>query len=188
MRKSLLRKSRKYFLLCFVLFILPVCCFAEEEKEHPFPYFMKDVAERKMVYPYTFDEVWNAVLLVSEDMNKASDKLAQEKRIKELKKDIKSDKNSGLIIVMNSHKGSRGFFSMQWPAFSTTVFYIKPLEGQKTQVYCRRINYCSYNWFIMDAYGSLVPGRFLLLTPVEGKILNDIENKLMEQSNEKRES
>lgn len=188
MRKNLLQNSSKYFFLGFLFFIIPVYCFAAEEKEQPFPYFMKDASERKMVYPYAFEDVWNAIFKVTEDLNKESDKWAQEKRIKELKKDIKSDKNSGLIIVMNSHKGSRGFFSMQSPAFSTTVFYVKPLEGQKTQVCCRRINYFGYNTFVMNAYGSIVSFRFLPITPVEGKILKDVENKLKEQTNEKRES
>ena len=188
MRRNLLRNSSKYLFMGFLLFIIPVYCFAAEEKEHPLPYFMKDAAERKMVYHHPFDDVWNAVLSVADDMNKESDKWAQEKRVKELKKDIKSDKNSGLIIVMNSHKGRKGFFSMQCPAFSTTVFYIKPLESQKTQVYCRRLNYFGYHLFVMNAYGSIVPFRFLYITPVEGKILKDVENKLKEQSNEKRES
>ena len=188
MRTKLLLNSGKVLFLSFFFLVVPIYSYAGEANEYPFPYFMKDAVERKMVYSYAFDNVWNAVLSVAEDMNKEADKLAQEKRLKELKKDIKSDKNSGLIIVMNTHKGKRGFFSTQLPVFSTSIFYIKPLEGQKTQVFCRRINYCAYSQPILDAYGRFLPGPCLTITPLEGKILKEIENKLKEQSNEKKES
>lgn len=179
---SLLKNINK-LLFVFLLLVLPVYSYADTAAE--FPYNI-DRREKEAILLYNFAEVWDAALKVLEDMDKAPEKMAQEKMFDEgsVKKKILSDKDSGLIIQYTAYSEG-GPSSLEYMFIAYTLL-IKSVEDNKTKVFSHITTYYKYN-VPFDKRG--IPGSTpigycslcLAYDVTEETILKNIENKLKEK-------
>lgn len=166
------------FKLSLILIIVPVSGLAETAKEYPF--HMGGTAEREITYPYSFENVWEAVLKVLQEQGENSKKILQKiGGFNELKTDILSDKKSGLVIYRFAASAS----------FTSHIFIINALESEKTHINSHIVIYMFYGSPLLYPSGNLHPSgnlqkilaRRLYLIPFDATH-KKIEDKLKEKT------
>jgi hypothetical protein len=167
-------------ILTFFLLSIPVSGFCISEER--FPYHIDRIAEKEMIYPYSFDKVWDAALIVIRDnANKTSEDM-RIKHIETFRSDIMCNKGSQLIIYTSSHKDRKGFVEMILPEFTYQALFIYPIDKMKTGVSTNKAVFVLYNGAVLDIEQN---ARQFYSTQPDESILMKIRDLLKDADNEK---
>jgi hypothetical protein len=155
---------------------LPLSGTAKSDTE--FPYHINRTVEKKNIYNYTFEVIWETALQAVKEMEDIHLRKFGEKGLNSVKSSIKSDKSSGLITLNFTHKGEKGFFSNKKSLFYYQVLLIEYLEEQRTQVYFHEINFLSYDSYVFHVDQL---ARYVDFKPPAKNILEAIHARLRER-------
>jgi len=169
----------KLLSVCLLLSI-PASGFCRSEDR--FPYHIDRIAEKEMVYPYSFDKVWGAALTVIRDNADAVSENMRIRDIKTFRSDIRSNKGSQLIIYTSSHEDRKGFLEMILPEFTYQALFIYPIEDMKTGVSTNKAVFVLYNGAVLDIEQN---ARQFYSTQPDESILLKIRDLLKDADNEK---
>lgn len=133
-----LLKNKDYIFFISFLMLLTTFAYAGTTEEAPF--HLNNPIEQEMMYPYIFEEVWNASLQFLTELDK-------EMREKDSSTNIAIDKNLGLltltIIIKHSAMGAAYGGKKSFIAHN---LLIKPIDKQRTKVCYHLVTYYLYNF------------------------------------------
>lgn len=140
-----------------------------------FPFHIGDTVNKEVVYPYTFEETWNAALTSVREMSDIAEADLKWQEYKEPKVFMESDRSAGLITLKVTHKGKRSFLQFDPSAFTYRMLFIRSVEDQMTCVKAKEINYISYDG---DRYTEKESGPHLSFIPSKVNIHDEILKRL----------
>lgn len=174
-----LKVSIKMILTC-LLVLLPLSGFCGPEEM--FPYHIDRTVEKEIIYPYSFDKVWDAALAVMQNKASVMSEDMRKKNIKTFRSDIRINRESQLIIYTSSHKDRKGFLETVLPEFTYQLLYIYPVDKMKTAILTNNANYILYNGAVLDIEQN---ARQFYSTRPDEDILLKIRDRLKDEDSEK---
>ncbi len=164
-------------LLSGFLLSIPLSGFAKPDTQ--FPYHIDRTVEKEKTYDYEFEKIWETALtlIIENEEIRLSD--LKEKGMKSVEASIKSDKSSGIITFILTHKGNNGIFTEEKSLFYYQVLLLKPLGEKKTRVNFHEMNFFAYDRYVF--HGKQL-ARYVDYTPSVINLLEDINTRLKEKS------
>lgn len=179
MRHRLLITIGKYVSV-FTIIFLPLTSLAGSLVESAS--MLEAISGKEVIINSYFEDVWLTALEVMKNRREEFSEKIKGLDIKSFKKNIRIDKDSGLITYFATYKGKRKYVSSSLPpTFIYQVLLIQPYGDKKTRVYTRTVSFARYG---ENVFEDKQLARRLYFDSSGVKVLKEIQEKAGKKNEE----
>lgn len=179
MRHILLITIGKYVSV-FTIIFLPISSLAGSLQESPS--ILEEKSGKEVIINSGFEDVWVTALEVVNNRERELSEKIEGLDMISFKKNLRTDKDSGLITYFATYKGKRKYVSSSLPPTVTyQVLLIQPYGDKKTRVYTRTVSFARYS---DNVFEDKQLARRLYFDPSGVKVLKKIQELAGKKSDE----